>query len=221
MDALKANRQELENAVALLKRLDEKRKTAKLEHYTPYEFQKRFHHAEGFETPGVLAAQRALIAANQIGKCVTGRTLIDTPRGKVRADAVKKDDIIYAWNNGVVEAHVGALVRKPAEACYRVWLDNGQWFECAGKHRILTRDGYAFFERLMPSLTCLPASSEVASPLESLEDVRYYLRKFRGSQDDYQKNHRSGDAPLLQAANIYQSSPPLQGDALLHSYVYL
>jgi len=67
-----ASRQDLENALALLKRLDEKRKTAKLEHYSPYEFQKRFHHSEGFQTPGVLASQRALIAANQIGKTRCG-----------------------------------------------------------------------------------------------------------------------------------------------------
>lgn len=74
MDALNqaTTRQELENAVRLLQRLDEKRKTAKLEHYAPYDFQKRFHHAEGFQTPGVLASQRALIAANQIGKTRCG-----------------------------------------------------------------------------------------------------------------------------------------------------
>lgn len=210
----KLNKEQLEIALRLLKQLDEKRKTTKLEHYTPYDFQKNFHHAEGYQTPGKLADIRALVAANQIGKCVTAKTLIDTPKGKVRADQIKRGDEIFSWDDGVVKSHVGALVRKPAEACYRVWLDNGQWFECAARHRILTRDGYAFFDSLMPYLRCLPQSSEVAYPLESLEDVQYYFRTLQDFPDDYQKNCHSSDAPLLQAANIDQSFFLQQADVL-------
>jgi len=42
--------------------------THKLEGYKPYQFQIKFHHAEGYLTPGVLAHLKALICANQIGK---------------------------------------------------------------------------------------------------------------------------------------------------------
>lgn len=52
----------------LLAALDRKKATHKLSHYVPYEFQKKFHHAEGYLTPGAQAHIKALISANQIGK---------------------------------------------------------------------------------------------------------------------------------------------------------
>src|SRR4029077_3045594 len=57
-----------EQFIKLLAAIDRKKATHKLEAYVPYEFQKRFHHAEGHLTPGVLAYLKALICANQIGK---------------------------------------------------------------------------------------------------------------------------------------------------------
>lgn len=50
------------------KQANEHRKYNALEYFAPYDYQKRFYFAEGHETPGKLAAQRALISANQIGK---------------------------------------------------------------------------------------------------------------------------------------------------------
>src|SRR5260221_10203982 len=55
--------------------------THKLEHYKPYQFQTKFHHAEGHLTPGELAHLKALICANQIGKCNSIRSTIETDRG--------------------------------------------------------------------------------------------------------------------------------------------
>lgn len=42
----------------------------KLAYYKPYEYQIKFHNAEGYLTPGKPAAQRLLCAANKIGKTV-------------------------------------------------------------------------------------------------------------------------------------------------------
>lgn len=61
MDALK-------QALEIVAQIEKRRLTNKLDYYAPYEYQKRFHHADGFETTGVLATQRAIIAANKIGK---------------------------------------------------------------------------------------------------------------------------------------------------------
>lgn len=58
----------LQEVQKYLELLERRRKYHKLEYYKPYEYQERFHFAEGKETPGVLALQRALIAANKIGK---------------------------------------------------------------------------------------------------------------------------------------------------------
>lgn len=60
----------LEDAVDLIGRLKEYRDTHKLEFYDPYDFQIRFHNAKG--TNGKPATEKALMAANQIGKTICG-----------------------------------------------------------------------------------------------------------------------------------------------------
>lgn len=56
----------------LLTALDRKEKTNQLKHYKPYDWQLRFHNAEGHLTPGRPASQRAVMCANQIGKTFGG-----------------------------------------------------------------------------------------------------------------------------------------------------
>ena len=60
----------VEDAVALIRQLKDYRDTHKLEFYDPYPFQKDFHNAKG--TNGLPATEKALMAANQIGKTVCG-----------------------------------------------------------------------------------------------------------------------------------------------------
>ena len=60
----------VEDAVALIQQLKDYRDTHKLEFYDPYPFQKDFHNAKG--TNGIPATEKALMAANQIGKTVCG-----------------------------------------------------------------------------------------------------------------------------------------------------
>lgn len=52
----------------LLLQLDRLQQINRLAHYTAYPYQEKFHHAEGYLTPGRLAYQRFLMAANQVGK---------------------------------------------------------------------------------------------------------------------------------------------------------
>src|SRR5689334_14825501 len=59
-----------EQFVKLLAAIDRKKATHKLDAYKPYPYQLRFHHAEGFKTPGKLAHFRAIVAANKIGKTI-------------------------------------------------------------------------------------------------------------------------------------------------------
>ena len=58
----------VEQLAELAAAIERRKQTHKLDYYGPYQYQNRFHWAEGYLTPGVLAAVRALIAANQIGK---------------------------------------------------------------------------------------------------------------------------------------------------------
>jgi len=58
-------------AVEIIQQLEEYKQTHKLEYYKPYDFQKKFHNAVGFGTDRP-ARQKALMAANQIGKTFCG-----------------------------------------------------------------------------------------------------------------------------------------------------
>lgn len=64
MDALK-------EVSALIQAIDRNRKTHRLLHYKPYPFQLEFHNAKGYKTDSP-AVQKALMAANQIGKTLCG-----------------------------------------------------------------------------------------------------------------------------------------------------
>lgn len=61
----------LEEAAEIIAQLDRYKQTHKLEYYKPYDYQKRFHNAKGHGTDKP-ARQRALMAANQVGKTTCG-----------------------------------------------------------------------------------------------------------------------------------------------------
>jgi len=61
----------MSSVAELLAELQRRRSTNKLDYYTPYEFQKKFHNAVGFET-GKPAAQKILMAGNGTGKTLCG-----------------------------------------------------------------------------------------------------------------------------------------------------
>lgn len=61
----------LEEAAQIISALEEYKRTHRLEYYKPYDYQKRFHNAKGHGTDKP-ARQRALMAANQVGKTTCG-----------------------------------------------------------------------------------------------------------------------------------------------------
>jgi phage terminase large subunit-like protein len=61
-----------EELLELLQQLDRRKKIYRAEYYAPYDYQLKFHYAEGHGTPGKLATFRALCAANGIGKTLCG-----------------------------------------------------------------------------------------------------------------------------------------------------
>lgn len=60
----------LNDVTGLVSQIEQYRKTHRIEFYKPYDYQKRFHAAR--DSDGNLARQRALMAANQIGKTFSG-----------------------------------------------------------------------------------------------------------------------------------------------------
>jgi hypothetical protein len=62
---------DLEEAAKLLTELENYKNTHRLLYYKPYDYQKNFHNAIGFRTD-LPARQKALMAANQVGKTTCG-----------------------------------------------------------------------------------------------------------------------------------------------------
>ena len=90
-----------------------------------------------------------LMAANQVGKCVTKQTLIDLADGtqKTAGELYEEGNSfkVMSWDGArIVEAWATDLIKKPEEPCVRINLSNNTSFECALDHRILTEDGYVF-----------------------------------------------------------------------------
>ncbi len=131
----------------------------RLADYQPYPKQQDFHDAGGDE--GV--RERLLIAGNQLGKCVSGRTLIDHPDGTATPASELYESgrpfKVMAWDGEkAVIADAVHPIRKLAEPLVRLWLDDGRWIECSLMHRVLCQSGeYCFVGMLLPSLPALPA----------------------------------------------------------------
>jgi phage terminase large subunit-like protein len=64
--------QALEQALKIINQLNDFRIFNKMNYYKPYDYQLKFHNAEGYLKPGWPAEQRALQAANGVGKTYCG-----------------------------------------------------------------------------------------------------------------------------------------------------
>lgn len=152
----------LEETVELLQEIEEYRNTHKLEFYKPYDFQSRFHLAQGrgefvpvksdSQKQG-LAILRFLMCANQIGKCATATSLVYTSKGRKKfKDIWGKGNISVLTYPDMSPRKVTKWIRKRSEECFRITMSDGQWFECPKGHLILTTDGFSFLGDILESL---------------------------------------------------------------------
>ena len=167
---------------------------------------------------------RAFMAANRVGKCITAETIIQHPNGEETTAGelykLNRPFPVMSWDGEkAVESIAIEGIKKPAEECYRVWLSNGQWFDCAGEHRLLTESGWLFFSDLMKSLPCLPPSNSELGLLTRVEDVLNYFETTEDSQYDYLDYLRLYGGQLPHDLDIAQAEIPLLSDALLHDSV--
>ena len=95
-------------------------------------------HCEFFAV-GAKYAERCMISANRVGKCLTYRTLIDTVNGKRSIGELYEDGkpfSVYAWDG---EKSVSVMAHPPfkkgVEECMRITLSTGV-IEGAFGHRI-------------------------------------------------------------------------------------
>src|SRR3990167_7989988 len=204
-----------------------------MDYYVPNSVQQRAHKS--------LARTILLCGANRIGKCVTFKTLIDTPNGEISIGELYekgKPFDVYAWDGkNKVVAKASAPFRKPKlHKCYRFEMSDGRWIEVADKHRILTESGHWIYVDELVSLIShsfsfstqekntlvFSHSLKVSSfPLDSTLDSDQlthvssslsYEKKEQGYQDGYSVDFRPYDGlPHVAEGNVRAFSP-LQDD---------
>ena len=212
-------RQEKIELIQLLEEKERRRLTRKLFSYYPDTgplrrelYQK---HLQFFEA-GSRKIERLFLAANRIGKCIAGDTLIESPYGDARqVKDIKGTHWVWAWDgNKRVPAQAEAPFVKPSEMVYRVFLRSGQFVDCAAEHRFLSEAGWIFLSDLFASVPCLPGSSEGIGPSMSLEDARCLMNKHPDSLGDYHQVCHLNDEQLLSDQDNDRVSFPSRGGVL-------
>lgn len=145
---------------------------------------------------GATHRERCAMFAN---RCVTPWTYLKTPAGEALSAEV------WTSTNEHVLSLVGGLrcAVQPRDGLFlgieqgfRVVLDNGQFFDCSRKHRVLTHEGWLSLDRLVSRASGLRCWHRRADYQASC-DAGGYL----------------GDQPLRSIAGIDLSLPPSRGDA--------
>lgn len=166
--------------------------------------------------------ERLFMAANRVGKCRDYNALVPHPNGTVSTigqlfDAAQAFDV-WAWDGErAVAARASAVVRKPAEQCVELLLDNGASFTCSLEHRVLTGAGFDFVEGLLRSVPILPVTSEGRGLSARGADDRRWWRKALDSLDGCLTGRRPCDEQPRGDSMVVRALPPLQAGALPHN----
>ena len=102
-----------------------------------------------FFAAGADYTERAFIAANQ---CISPWTFIQTGSGERQSVEILSETNadVLSWDGEsqcIAQASGGIL--KGIEPAYRVVLDNGKFFDCSRRHRLLTSEGWVEFGQLI------------------------------------------------------------------------
>lgn len=130
---------------ALLTEVQRKLAENKLADYRPYTKQREFHRL------GKTKRERLLRAGNQ---CISPWTFVETECGAAQIGAALGEP------NANVQSLVGEIQQniridgwflRCIEPAFRVVLDNGEFFDCSGKHQVLICEGWISLDQLMLS----------------------------------------------------------------------
>jgi len=183
----------------------------------PYARVKYQKHLEFFRA-GAIYRERCFMAGNRIGKCLSFQTLIDTPTGRRTVGSLFEAALpfsVLSWDGmQVVPAVASAPFKKSGRhQCYRLYLRNGQWVECADHHRVLVDGAWWLVESLL-SFGRVPLASTLGISLSVRgADDPPWIRTPSSSLAGYPGSPRSHGGQPAQAVGGGQSSLPSQGDA--------
>jgi phage terminase large subunit-like protein len=99
-----------------------------------------------FFAAGLTYRERCAMCANRVGKCCTSETIINTKEGyRTVGELYTQGEPFEVEARPGVFAKASAPFKKPRkEQCLRFEMSDGQWFECAMGHRVLTTEGWFF-----------------------------------------------------------------------------
>ena len=159
-------------------------------------------HVKVFEH-GANYRERAFIAGN---RCITPWTAIETAHGSRRAIEVLFESSfdVRSWDGeSRCDRPAGGVFLKGIEPAFRLHLDNGEFFDCSRKHRVLTDAGWLSLDQLIRASSGLRFyRTDLHSPANCAEGDRPY------------------DAQPLSQSGSGQASLPEEGDAHTHGPSY-
>jgi phage terminase large subunit-like protein len=187
--------QDIVEYAQLMAELERRKKMNKLALYKPYPKQKEFHDA------GRTNRERLLMASNQ---CLAPDTVIQTGIGErqiVEMLGVPGFDV-QSWDGGEkCSAQSSPVYLKGIEPAFRVHLDNGEWFDCTHKHRVLTSAGWLSLDQLV-----------------SLSSGLHWTDKAQGSTASCAVGDRPDDLPPRRAQDTGPRPLPSPDDVREHSH---
>jgi len=102
-----------------------------------------------FFAAGVDHSERLAISGN---RCITPWTPIEMERATRRCGEVlgEKEFDVRSWDGGSrCTRRASGVFLKGIEPAFRIHLDNGQFFDCTRRHRVLTREGWLSLDQLI------------------------------------------------------------------------
>lgn len=140
---------------------------------------------------------RAFLAGN---RCLSPWTFIERPDSQsiqIVELLTSEDRRVLSWDGeSECVAHISDGFVKGIEPAFRVVLDNGEFFDCSRKHRVLTSEGWISFGRLMSLSSGLHLTYRVEDFEASCVEGGYlYDRQPLSVKDTYQEQPQEvGDA---------------------------
>ena len=181
----------------------------KLFQYAPYKWQKEFHNDPHTE--------KMLMAANQVGKCSSFNTLVETDKGPTPMGLLKVGDLVSSFSEGgLVYKEILSLVQKPRELLYRFWMNDGKWVEVPEGHRVFANGEWLYARSLLLSLKHHQLTSGAYVRLGLLSGALRLMKKRADLRLDYQVYRRLCGQQLRGVPDTDPIAFPSQDDARKH-----
>jgi phage terminase large subunit-like protein len=204
-------------ATQLAKAIEDRRKNDPLYTFKPHPKQQEFHNA-------VYSGEKSEVWCFGANRCITPATLVEMDHATAPISTVVGDSGFYVQSsdgNNRCTKKASPVFLKGIEPAFRIHLDNGQFFECSYKHRVLTPSGWASVGSLLSSQDDLRCSGKY-------EDYLGNYGKDSGLCDPLPHFSLSNDIKeLLREAGVPQYIQPasLQQDVMvpkperIHAYL--